>query len=77
MIWEICFPGDEAPSPWVTEGVGLEAIMVRDWWAAEGRACLEGYLEGKGDWDREGINAAVAVTGLLLEGRALEGGFSG
>jgi len=77
MIWEICFPGDEAPSPWVTEGVGLEATMVRDWWAAEGRACLEGYLEGKGDWDREGINAAVAVTGLLLEGRALEGGFSG
>jgi len=73
-IWGICFPGrEETPSPWVTEGVGLELTMVRDWWAAAGRTYVEGFLEGKGEWNQEIMEVAVVVIRGALEERMLEG----
>jgi len=46
--------------------------MFRDWWTAEGRTCVEGYLDDKGDWNQEAIDAAVVVMGGLLEENVLD-----
>lgn len=62
-IWDGIFPGLEAPFPWVTEGTGLEVVMMRDWWRAEGRRCVEGYLdEGR----VEGAVSEELVRALLV-----------
>ncbi|KAK5659711.1 hypothetical protein OQA88_922 [Cercophora sp. LCS_1] len=71
-IWDVIYPEEEAPSPWVTEGRGLEVVMIEDWWRAEGHRCVEEYLEERGEWDGEVVDAMVAAIGSLWKDRVLD-----
>ncbi|KAM0078773.1 hypothetical protein ACKRZS_009506 [Fusarium odoratissimum] len=47
-IWSTVFPDSEQPqSPYLDDGNGLSASMVRDFWTADGQGVVSDFLAGK------------------------------
>ncbi|KAJ4052259.1 hypothetical protein NW756_001694 [Fusarium oxysporum] len=57
-IWSTVFPDSEQPqSPYLDNGNGLSASMVKDFWTADGQRVVSGFLTGK-DISTDENNAA-------------------